>query len=331
MSLRIHFSPRDLANVRFADGPDPLWELLLSLHVLQEDRPGPLFDRWRARVRRTEHARDLCAIAPAQGYSPDFLTPPEAAAGLEAGLEAILRTPAHRVHEELSMLPEERMRPLWAGRLPRDGGSALTDLLTQLGGYHREALRPYWSHFERQVRADVDARSRLMAVDGMSAMFATLHPMLSWDQPVLRLRGTHVAGDLELGGRGLRLVPSFFCRSVPTLLADPRLPPVLVYPIAHDPVWLAPEPEVIVRQETALSALLGATRAKTLHAVAAAGGCTTTELADLTGVSVPSASYHASILRGAGLLETRREGTAVRHTLTTLGDTLLRPPRSPHR
>lgn len=330
MALRIHFSPRDLTGVRFAEGPDPLWELLLSLHVLQEDRPGPQLDRWRTRVRRTEHARELCAIAPASGYSPDFLTPPEGAAGLEAGLEAILRTPAHRVHEELSLLPEERERPSWAERLPRDG-AALTDLLSQLSGYHDEALRPHWSHFERQVRADLDARSRLLAVDGMSAMFATLHPMLSWDPPVMRLHGSHVAGDLELGGRGLRLVPSFFCRTVPTLLADPRLPPVLVYPIAHDPSWLAPEPEVLVRPETALSALLGATRAKTLHAVAAARGCTTTELADLTGVSVASASYHASILRGAGLLETRREGTAVRHTLTTLGGSLLRPPRSPHR
>ncbi len=330
MSLRIHFSPVDLAGVRFADGPDPLWELLLSLHILQEDRPGPLFDRWRARVRRTEHARDLCAIAPTLGYSPDFLTPPEAAAGLEAGLEAILRTPSQRVHEELSMLPEERDRPAWAERLPRDG-TAVTDLLTQLSGYHREALRPYWGHFDRQVRADIDARTRLLAIDGMSAMFGTLHPMLSWDPPILRLRGSHVAGDLELGGRGLRLVPSFFCRGAPTLLADPRLPPVLVYPVAHDPAWLMPEPDVRVQPETALSALLGATRAKTLHAVAAAGGCTTTELADRTGVSVASASYHASILRGAGLLETRREGTAVRHTLTTLGATLLRPPRPPHR
>ncbi len=33
--LRIHFTPRDLARVTVATHPAPLWEVLLSLHVLQ--------------------------------------------------------------------------------------------------------------------------------------------------------------------------------------------------------------------------------------------------------------------------------------------------------
>ncbi|MFD9892714.1 helix-turn-helix domain-containing protein [Amycolatopsis sp. NPDC059027] len=70
-----------------------------------------------------------------------------------------------------------------------------------------------------------------------------------------------------------------------------------------------------------LSALLGVTRARVLEATEA--GCTTTELSRRVGVSAASASYHASILRAAGLIATRRTGIAVRHEITVLGAHLL--------
>ncbi len=70
-----------------------------------------------------------------------------------------------------------------------------------------------------------------------------------------------------------------------------------------------------------LRALLGPTRARTLAATAA--GCTTTEIARWANVSTASASYHASILRNAGLIRTQRRGAAVRHTITALGAALL--------
>jgi hypothetical protein len=38
---------------------------------------------------------------------------------------------------------------------------------------------------------------------------ATLGPGISWDPPVLTVR-TPAGGDVRLGGRGLRLVPSVF-------------------------------------------------------------------------------------------------------------------------
>src|SRR5438876_12229110 len=46
--------------------------------------------------------------------------------------------------------------------------------------------------------------------------------------------------DLRLDGRGLRLVPSFFCRGTPVALADPELPPTLVYPLDHSSHWELP-------------------------------------------------------------------------------------------
>jgi DNA-binding transcriptional ArsR family regulator len=54
-----------------------------------------------------------------------------------------------------------------------------------------------------------------------------------------------------------------------------------------------------------------------------ADGCTTTELARRAGVSLAAASQHAAVLRGAGLIASRRQGSAVVHVLTPLGAELL--------
>ena len=71
----------------------------------------------------------------------------------------------------------------------------------------------------------------------------------------------------------------------------------------------------------ALVALLGATRAAALEAIEY--GCTTSGLADLLGVSPPTASYHVTVLRDAGLITTYRRGTTVLHTVSPLGTALL--------
>jgi hypothetical protein len=75
--LRIHFTDEDLRRITVALDSDPLWDLLLSLHVLQ-DRENPLvFDEWRRRTRAASPmaTRLLAELAPPRGYSPDFLTP----------------------------------------------------------------------------------------------------------------------------------------------------------------------------------------------------------------------------------------------------------------
>ena len=72
---------------------------------------------------------------------------------------------------------------------------------------------------------------------------------------------------------------------------------------------------------SALAALVGRNRAAVLQSIA--DGCTTTELARRVGISLAAASQHASVLRGAGLIATRRQGSAVLHVLTPLGAELL--------
>jgi DNA-binding transcriptional ArsR family regulator len=82
-------------------------------------------------------------------------------------------------------------------------------------------------------------------------------------------------------------------------------------------LWDDPRP-----RGAALAALVGRNRAAVLSAIA--HGCTTTELAGRVGISLTAASQHASVLRNAGLITTRRQGSAVLHVLTPLGAELLR-------
>jgi DNA-binding transcriptional ArsR family regulator len=58
-----------------------------------------------------------------------------------------------------------------------------------------------------------------------------------------------------------------------------------------------------------------------LRALAAPRG--TVELAAVVGISPASASEHAKVLREVYLIETLRDGRAVRHSLTVLGRTML--------
>ncbi len=123
---------------------------------------------------------------------------------------------------------------------------------------------------------------------------------------------------LHLNGRGLLLLPSFFCRRTPVTFQNPQLTPVLVYPVRH-PARAAP---TVATAPRSLGKLVGQTRSAVLGSIG--GGCTTSELARRAGVSAASASQHAGVLREAGLVLTLRHGSAVLHTLTPLGAALLR-------
>src|SRR5581483_4518951 len=93
---------------------------------------GPLvFDQWRRRTRaRLDGSmRQLLALAPPHGYSPDFLTPAAATGGLEAGIDAVLSTPGTRLREDLVQLAVSQRRMPPGARLLAEGDPrALRDL-----------------------------------------------------------------------------------------------------------------------------------------------------------------------------------------------------------
>ncbi|GAA2929399.1 winged helix-turn-helix domain-containing protein [Kitasatospora cinereorecta] len=309
-----------------------MWETILSFHRLRDRRGSTVFGKWRteSRARLNGEARLLSAVVPPRGYFPDFLTPSQEGAepfGLDIGMEALRDTPADRLHGELALLAESRpsvpRAPVGGGRSPAALLDALAEgrteplgrLIAALRSYHRAAVEPYWPHIQASVEADRAIRGRALLDGGADELLATLPSMIRWRAPVLEA-DYPVERELHLDGRGLLLQPSFFCRGTPVVYRDPRLPPVLVYPVTHPgaPVFAEPGPW--------LGRLVGHTRSAILQAIGK--GCTTSELARRTGVSLASASQHACVLREAGLVLTLRHGSSVLHTLTPLGASLLR-------
>ncbi|MFF2521325.1 DUF5937 family protein [Streptomyces liangshanensis] len=227
----------DLRRIRVMAEPDVSWEMLLAAHMAQSPEVPPSLRRWRAatRARLTAPVRRLLALTPARGYSPDFLTPAEGAEGLAPLLEAVRSLPRARLRGQLRLLDRRRQALHWTGVLGEGGATALTGLAEGMGAFHRSFVAPYWTQIRAQVAAEHARSARALREGGVDRLLATLHPGVRWDPPVLELTGLRFDRDVRLGGRGLRLVPSYFCWGAPTVLRDPRPAPVLVYPVARDP------------------------------------------------------------------------------------------------
>ncbi|MDA0634373.1 helix-turn-helix domain-containing protein [Nonomuraea sp. MCN248] len=322
-TLRIHFHAEDLTRVTLADEPDPLWEMILTRFRLRDRARSPAFQPWyedlhadpAATSRMRRGARLLDTLVPAGPYFPDFLTPYEGHRGLESGLTALLRTPRPRLTAELRQLARHRNLPGWVRPIAEGSAPALTSMETALRDYHQAAVAPYRELAGSATAADHASRARALLTGGVEGLFAGFAPLLRWRPPVLETEYV-IDQDLILGGRGLRLVPSYFCLRTPLTLADPDLPPVLIYPIDQRHRW---RPEATRR--TNLTALMGANRSAVLHALGRSA--TTTQLARMLRISPAAASRHTTVLREAGLIDTHRDGPAVLHTLTSLGTALL--------
>ncbi|HEX6681963.1 MAG TPA: winged helix-turn-helix domain-containing protein [Candidatus Limnocylindrales bacterium] len=321
--LRIHFTASDLGRLRLAAGADPLWETVLSQHVLSKQVPtyrsDSRFDSWRsnALARVTPQMRELMRLAPPRGHTADFLTPTHGHSSLEAGLDLVRSTPAHLVRADLELLSYQGD---WADRLAGGDRQALRGLTATMRSYFEATIASFWDLIRSEVSAERAVRARINADRGSEWMLATLHPTVQWQPPVLHVVYPHDR-DIHLNGRGLTLLPSFFCWRAPITLRVCDGEPILVYPI--DPAYRPAAPDLReLRRE--LRALLGHTRASVLQAVAAAPhGCSTGELARRLRISLSSASEHAATLRKAGLLVTRATGRQTLHTISALGQALL--------
>ncbi|GAA1584520.1 winged helix-turn-helix domain-containing protein [Kribbella karoonensis] len=323
MVFRIYFETADLARTTIAQRPDPLWEVLLGLHILQLDEEPETFGPWRERARRHLSAleQELIALAPPVGYSPDFLTPRAAGEGLDAGLAAVAATSPAQLKAELGRLSDAVRLPAWTRRLASGDSTVMTRLVHGLRSFHRTKIAPQMPMISTAIEPAVAKHNDTVANDGFESLIPQLHQSLSWSAPVLSVDMPHVNRDLYLHGRGIRLVPSFFCWKYPMMLLDPALPPVLVYPVRHDPA----RPEIVVRRsdrDRAVADLLGRTRARVLRSISD-GACSTSELAVRAGISPASASEHARVLHDTGLVTTHRVGSSVRHTLNQVGADVL--------
>lgn len=320
--LRIHFTGPDIDRVRVRTTPHPLWEALLSLHSLQTRTGGPNTVEWLRHVPRSlgPDVRQLVELAWPFGYSPDFLTPAVGDSSIDAAITALSDTAQEQLHRDISELAAARL----LNRSTMAIGDGDTRALRQLGGhvatYHTAYLAPSWHRIRHDVASDAEQREQVRAESGIDRMLATLHPAIQWHRPVLHV-DYPADQELRLNGRGIELIPSYFCSRRPIALKDPSLPPVLVYPATRNASRPGDSGKTPGAPDEALAALLGRTRAAIL--LAAAPGCTTTELAARLDISLANASQHVTVLRNAGLVHTQPHGATRFHTLTPLGAVVL--------
>jgi DNA-binding transcriptional ArsR family regulator len=320
MVLTLSFSADDLARTRFACSP--LWEAIESLRMRQDPPAAvvhtPFIDASNERLEGFDMS-ELLALVPMHGYIPDFLTPPpdDALPTIQTELERLRATPPERVRADaVRRFARDPGSPV-AQRYVAQPARALDRLVGLLEEYWQRALEPEWPRVRALLEREVDERARQQALHGTGSLLGDLHPAITWRSGTLRLRGRR-PGRIDLGGRGLTLIPNVFVWPLAcSLVADPW-PPAIVYPPRGVGTLWAPEKG---DARAALEALLGRTRAGVLLGLRAP--CSTTELARRMELTPGAVSLHLTVLHHSGLLVRERSGRSVLYRLSAIGEALL--------
>ena len=318
--VRFVFSVEDLARTRFAISP--IWELVHSLVALRDPSHAALHVPWlrtlSGRLDGLALTRAAVLIHP-RGYVPDFLFPPPAAplGRIEDDLAALRATPLARIHDDMRLFRGQHPRARatadeWLAH-PRREVRRLADLLE---AYWERAIAPAWPRVSAFLDADVAYRSRRLAASGPAALFGDLSEGVRWHGGGLDVEVPLHDATVELGGRGLLLMPSAFDATRPSVIDRAPWQPTLVYPARGIATLWQDAPAAA----DGLARLLGATRASVLADLGAPRS--TTELAERLSLSPATASHHLAALRGAGLVTSRRDGRSVLYVRTALGDAL---------
>lgn len=336
--VRVNFTADDLVRTRFSTAPSPLMETALAMIELRRaavargrvrTRPW-LHEAWRA---FPSTARPLLDLFGPRGPWLGFMD--SVATDLAEGLEIVRSTPPEHVRSELTDQWGDRpgRPPAWLRGLADGDREALEVVVRALRDLHDAVVAPRWDDVVRSFHADVARRMPVLAVGGLQTLFGTLHQQLQWRNEGLQRPGHD--REFELHGGGLVLIPSAFWTSAPVFSIDcqeHRGGSALLY--AAQPSGYPSQPGQLAGLDgdplagtgrgagsDSLAALLGPTRAAVLRTLREPHG--TAALAGAAGISPASASEHAKVLRDANLIETRREGRSVRHSLTPLGRTML--------
>jgi len=327
MVWRIHFTAADLDRIQVGPTLGPLAETVMAVSVLRCPQPSrALLSEWRGQVqdRITPRMRPLTALIPPGCKGVDLCTLTGEAPTIEQGVRALLDVPREHLLVEMEYTDRSSRLPAAAWAMAEAG--ARHELADATRAAYAELVQPYWSRIRACLHAEQAARRRMLAREGAGRLLASLQsPRIRWRPPVLEIAmPTDV--DMELRGHGITLVPSLFVGKDPSLHENPNDEdemPRLILPAADDVIGRARLWDPPRSRGAALAALVGRNRAAVLQSIADGYGCTTTELARRAGISLAAASQHAAVLRGAGLIASRRQGGAVLHVLTPLGAELL--------
>jgi DNA-binding transcriptional ArsR family regulator len=314
------FGQEDLLRTRFAISP--LMELSGSVEAFREPEKFSVHAPWAAwaGTRITGLEWDLLdAVIPRHAPSyPDFVSPPprEPQARLEGELRRVLETDPAQVALELRQAYPGGV-PAAARPLIDDPARGLERLVAQMRAWWDALLAPRWEAILAMLEAEVAQRGRRLADVGPSAAFADISDAVRWRDGRVEV-AARAEKDVDLGGRGLLLVPAAFAWPEVWPMNDPPWQPSIVYaPRGVAELW-AP----VAGDAGALAELLGARRAAVLLTLDRPAA--TLEVARRLGASPAGVSAHLQVLRRAGLVGGRREGRAVLYGRTRAGDLLIR-------
>lgn len=323
MTLRMIFDQQDLQRVRLATSADPMWELVLGVMKTLPRRVPAGLVLWRRQVARRLSGCDrgsravslLHRLVTPEGNFPDFLTPAESVTDIDEGCEAVACTPKARLTADLSALFAHHPAPPWVRSLANADREEVGEAVRAMRTAYQLLVAPHWDTAREAVAADRRERAGQALTDGVGTLLRNLPGVLSWDGHVLHTQYPEER-KVHLAGRGLILLPSYFCWGNPVTWIAPELPPVLVYEAAGNH-----ERHPDVPLSAPLVSLIGRTRAECLRALVVPR--TTTELAEHLRTSVGTASKQAAVLRDTDLITSNRRGSAVVHSITALGLNLL--------
>lgn len=289
----VHFTMDDLAQLKVLPTVGPVAEAVFAVDLLRRGGGGAAFARWRdavsLRMRRT----------PAAPAVPRQAGPPTAREG-NGGAWLF------------DLLAQETAQDEGTQRTPDPAVRRMLDL----------GVSPYWGKARAYLQRDRECRCRMMAGGGIEAMLSNLHTWVGWEPSVLTIASGRTE-EIRLDGRGLQLVPSLFIDRPRIFAGRPgeQRTPVLVYPTLLDTTAANVLWDSAGADARALAALVGRTRARVLEALSET--CNTSELGRRLGISPAAASQHATVLRGAGLVTSRRRFNKMLHSLTPLGSALV--------
>jgi DNA-binding transcriptional ArsR family regulator len=336
--IRFHLPAHAVERLAFAYSP--LFEAILSLHVLVEPKHHPLQHDWVRRMRHlpSELRRDIHAFGFAyRSYIPEVLVPlPDAEFASFGDDLARLRTqPAETIAFEFSVplsppevardpgrladraVREEILRrgsalgrtPAALVRLLLDDPVAFNDrFIHLLTAYWEQAFAAEWERVELLLAAAVAGAGRQLAATGLYGFLPRLSPELRVDASTqtvsLDRRHDHeVVVDDE---STFTLIPSVYVWPHVRVSCDPPWPLALVFPAPALSQQAQPvlPPEELLR---VLRAVGDPVRLQILRLIAAQPR-STQELAPLVGMTEAGISRNLRLLSAAGLLKTHRQG-----------------------
>jgi DNA-binding transcriptional ArsR family regulator len=327
---RVVFTADDVARTRFSPSPAPLMETMMALAELRRASTSRVPGRaapWlrEARMAFPATARPLLDLTGPDGpwlWFPDSLNP-----DIDQALDGLRALPADWLRLELSAIWEYRpgQPPAWVRQLAGGDREAWDLFVRALSDLHAAIVAPRWDCVVSAFYSSVASRMPVLAAGGHERLFGSLDPRLRWREDGLERSGVSSDWEVKLAGAGLLIQPLALWGGPPVFSCDDiagEAATVLMYSCAAGSQLTVPGAKGAGSPATdTLAALMGPTRAAVLRALRVPRG--TAELAETVRISPASASEHAKILRDASLIETRRAGRSVRHSLTTLGAAVL--------